>query len=381
MREEEKEEEEDMVMEEEEDEEEVRPTRSRGQRNGNNKRSGASKRRSSVVEEVEDMGIEEEKEDQDEGDGEMMFSSQVPELSQEIAPVRAGDRNNLYKMGQDAREKAIGDLLQLVLFKGLAREPIDRPKVIKEAGISDARISSAAFTEVNQRLEQLFDFKLSAVPAFMQEFKDFPTKYKDRYFLLNIADDADGSHSRALHGASPQGIVEKGLLMIVLAFIFCKGEPRSDGSRWLVDTELYALLHKVDDNLHPEPPNRNAHKKRGIRGSATSSSTPDVDALLDKFVHMDYLWVVKDNEQLLSLATNASAAGGGGGGSSSQAAATAPDESSLFYSMGPRAALEIGRRQVIHFCADILDQEPDPSMFEGIEDENEEEAMEESQEQ
>ena len=46
------------------------------------------------------------------------------------------------------------------------------------------------------------------------------------------------------------------------------------------------------------------------------------------------------------------------------------------YSLGPRAAHEIGRRQIIHFCAEILDEEPDPTMLaeldDGVDDEEEE---------
>lgn len=216
-------------------EEEPPPSRTRRQRKSSITHERSGKRRSIVDEEDDEARKEGDEADEDEEDAsggttgagvEIMFSSQVPEICQEIAPVRAGDRNNLNRLGEEAREKAIGDLLQLVLMKGLAREPIDRQKVIKEAGISDARISSAAFAEVNHRLQLMFDFKLAPVPAFLQSIKDFPNKYKDRYYLLNIAQDADGSHSRALHSVSQQGILEKGLLMVVLGFIFCQGGDR-----------------------------------------------------------------------------------------------------------------------------------------------------------
>ncbi|KAL7567906.1 hypothetical protein ACA910_019622 [Epithemia clementina (nom. ined.)] len=325
-----------------------------------------------MVEESDEEGsrglaVDDEEADPEERGNDMMFSSQVPESSQEIAPVRAGDRNNLNRMDEETREKVIGDLLELVLFKGLAREPIDRQKAIKEAGISDARISSAVFTEVNNRLQNIFDFKLAAVPAFLLDIKDFPNKYKDRYYLLNTAEDPEGSHSRELHSASHQGILEKGLLMVVLAFIFCKGEPRSDGTRWLLETDLYSLLHSVDENIHSEPPVRNSRtlNNSSSRGVSGSSNCPDVDLLLHKFVQMDYLWAVKDNEQLLSLAT----ANGNNGTQATTVTAGGDDANTMFYSMGPRALLEIGRKQVIHFCAELLDEEPDPSMYEGIDDE------------
>ena len=42
-----------------------------------------------------------------------MFSSQIPELSQSILPVKANERSNLRRMNEEAREKAINDLTRL----------------------------------------------------------------------------------------------------------------------------------------------------------------------------------------------------------------------------------------------------------------------------
>jgi len=38
----------------------------------------------------------------------------------------------------------------------------------------------------------------------------------------------------------------------------------------------------------------------------------------------------------------------------------------MFYAMGPRAAMEIGRKQIVYFCAEILDEQPDPTMLSEI---------------
>ena len=368
---------------EEEDEEDASPPPTTRRRRSRSSSSRQGRRRQSAIEDEEDEGVtveelEEEDDDNNGGadsqDQEMMFSSQVPELSQEIAPVRAGDRNNLNRLGHDAREKSISDVLQLVLFKGLAREPIDRSKILTEAGLQGTRFSSAIFSEVKDRLDDIFGFKLVAMPAYLQDIKDCPKRYKDRYYLLNVALlDPEGTHSREMHAVSPQGVMEKGLLMIVLGLIFCQGEPRSDGTRWLAETDLYALLHKVDDNISGQPPDRTSGKSSSSGGTASAMSfatglaageSPNVDQLLQKFVHMDYLWLAKDNEQLVALFQ----ANHGG---------EAVDAHTWFYSMGPRAALEVGRKQVIHFCAEMMDEEPDPSMYEGIEDEAQEEPEDE----
>jgi hypothetical protein len=46
--------------------------------------------------------------------------------------------------------------------------------------------------------------------------------------------------------------------------------------------------------------------------------------------------------------------------------------------MGPRAAMEVGRKQVIYFCSNVLDEQPDPTMLAEV-DEDEEELMEEGE--
>ena len=111
----------------------------------------------------DDEGDEEE-EEEDDGPS-CMFHSQAPEMSQDIVEVKASERNNLMGLSESQREKAIGNLTRLVLFKALAGESIDRAKACKDAGISDARISSAAFDEVKIRLQNCFAFELKRTVA------------------------------------------------------------------------------------------------------------------------------------------------------------------------------------------------------------------------
>jgi hypothetical protein len=42
-------------------------------------------------------------------------------------------------------------------------------------------------------------------------------------------------------------------------------------------------------------------------------------------------------------------------------------ENTFQYAMGPRAAMEIGRKQIVYFCAEVLDEEPDETMIAEIE--------------
>ena len=61
---------------------------------------------------------------------------------------------------------------------------------------------------------------------------------------------------------------------------------------------------------------------------------------------------------------------------------SALEDGDVIYAMGPRAAMEVGRKQVIHFCADVLDVEADPTMLREVEediDENDEIHMEDAE--
>ena len=85
------------------------------------------------------------------------------------------------------------------------------------------------------------------------------------------------------------------------------------------------------------------------------SSTPNLDVMLENFTQWDYLIKEKATEENYH---------------------TSPvEEGDVLYSMGPRSALEVGRKQTITFCAEILGEEPDPSMMKEIEGDEEAEAM------
>lgn len=292
--------------------------------------------RRAVVEESEDEGEEEADSDDDrkmpatESGEAWKLSSQAPELSQDILKPRDAEVSKFLKLGEDRREKAISDVFRLVLFKSLSGESIDRLKIAKEAGINEDKITGAVFDEVNTRFDNLFGFKLKRAPVFMTRMKDFPAKCKERYYLVNDLEDPYGTNIKAIHKVHETASMEKGLLMVVLGFIFCNGTARSDGSRLLLDKELYRLLHLMDENLPDEPPGSTA---TAARSRNAVDGAPDVDAALDRAVKMDYLMKIKANEQLLTLNEQA-------------------EETSWFYAMGARAAIEIGRRRVVHFVSE-----------------------------
>jgi hypothetical protein len=290
-----------------------------------------------------------QEEEEDEVEHILTYTQQCePEKSQSFPVAKDSERQNLMeKMNQDQRQKIIVDTSRVVLFRALAGEPIDRLKCAKLAGFpTGSRITSAVWEQVQANLRNVFGFDLVKAPEYMV----LPKKYSDRYFCINgVEEKEDGSHSKAIHSVHNDASMEKGILMVILAFCFCKGSPRPGSPatmRWITDIDLYRLLHGLDENLPQDPPSVTERKVHTTSQSNTivDGTTPKVDVLMEKFVAMDYLLKDKMEDN------------------------TSETEDITVYAMGPRAALEVGRRQIIYFCSQILGEEPDPTMLQELDD-------------
>jgi hypothetical protein len=262
------------------------------------------------------------------------------------------------KLDTEAREKIVTSLSRIMLFKSLEREPIDRLKVLKDAGISSKdRIASAAFQEACDRLLKVFGFEVSRMPKYMEGWKGIPAKYKDRFFVSNqIKDSSQGTHSRYIHSGHEPSAVERGFILLVNGLIFCKGESRTHGPRKMLERDLYRLLHRIDDSIPGQPP---AHRTTSAKssklyrtGTSADNLTPNADTLLDQCVHWDYFVKEKATDDNFSSQNF--------------------EDGDVLISMGPRSAIEIGRSQIIHFCSSILGEEPDPSMLREVQEDVEE---------
>lgn len=303
----------------------------------------------------------------------MCFSQCAPEPSQALLDARASETRKLQDMNPDARQQLITSLSRYLLFKGLSGDPIDRSKLAKEAfppNLRDTKVTNAALREATARLRDVFGMDVRRAPPSVLESKHWPAKYKDRLYVVNqIADDEQGTHSKALHGCHVDSCVEKGLLMLILAFIYCKGEMK-EHVRWLDAKVLYRLLHSLDENVPAEPSHR---KQRGSAGAGAGGSvvvamermddpmssssgsgggvemTPNVDLALEKFVHLDYL-IKKKSDNV------------GGDG--------VDDDDAVSYAIGPRSLLVVGLKQIVCFCAQVMDQEPDPTMLQELSQHN-----------
>ena len=169
------------------------------------------------------------------------------------------------------------------------------------------------------------------------------------FVIHRVDDDETGNHSKAIYSVHDNGAVEKGFLMVVLAFVYCKGFLH-EGVRWITDADLYKLLHELDESLPSKPPSLTGKRSTGVAVGSNGGASPNPDVLLDKFVKLDYLLEAKSGNKTDSQRG---------------------EKDEMMYSMGPRAALEIGRKQIVYFCAEILDEEADPTMLAEIEEDQE----------
>jgi len=301
------------------------------------------------------------------------FSQQVPDEPTEEPAVDVRDREeNIFKqIAPVTQDKMVTLLARYILFQALSGGTLVKGKAVKEAWAGqdfalDGRVSNLVLKKACTRIKDVWGVEVRHVPEFMRNNKSLPNKYKDRLYIVNcVKDDERGSHSKKLHGVHMSQGIEKGLLMLVLAFVYCRGDMKNE-IRWITDIVLYDLLYKVDNNFPAEPPTE-AGRGKGSKKVETRrvdmddmgvALTPNVDELLEKFVQMDYLMKKKTEKD----------------GGQTQVVG---DVDGFSYAIGPRAILEIGRKQIIYFCAEILDEQPCETMLAEINNDDETEEDEE----
>ena len=92
-------------------------------------------------------------------------------------------------------------------------------------GTYKERVMNEALNEAEARLKNVFGFSVRRVPKKME--RDLPVRFKNRLYLNNdVAFDGDGMHSLNIHSVHHDSTIEKGVLMMILAFAFCKGSSQ-----------------------------------------------------------------------------------------------------------------------------------------------------------
>ena len=256
------------------------------------------------------------------------------------------------------------------------------------------KINNVIFKEASDKLRALYGWELVQPPDYMKD--SLPTRYAERFYAVNNpVGDEDGEQAGKLHDRFDSGV--NGLLITVLMIIYNKGELRNDTKnksnfKWLTEEvslctfrfslfpvsfssllllllllfpptsvpfrsaytkapllkslqSLLKTLNQIDDSI-PESLSSSKRGSAEIEGLGT-----DMQTLLTRFVEQDYL--IKDKVKVED------------------------DSSGVYYTLGPRAALEVGRKQLIFFAANLLGEQPDPTMLHELEGSSDEEAEDE----
>ena len=141
------------------------------------------------------------------------------------------------------------------------------------------------------------------------------------------------------------------MLTACLIIIYNKGQLHDKGNvKWLSEEVLYQKLNFVDPELPKEPP-------KGKSSQIPEGLTTDIASLLSQFVADDYLV-----SKTVKSATN-------------------DVTSTLCYAVGPRSALELGRRQLVHLAAQLIDELPDQAMLNELDNEEAGEPEEDEEEE
>jgi hypothetical protein len=274
---------------------------------------GSSTRKRSSVEVFEEEEEVEEMHPSNAGSTRMQFSQIEAEDSQAVPRTKDFEEVHFTQQLTEAvQEKAIRSLSRLILFKALAGECIERRKCLEEVNADDwahgnkRSLTTVAFARAVERVEETFGFKVAGIPPDIAGA--LPSRFKDRYYVINALEDPDGNQSKQLH--SYFGYRDRGLLMTVLSLAFCKGAMRQnvgeriEGIRWISDQALYRLLNYIDERISDQPPEPSSSKSNAANQRRTAF-TREIDAMMDRLVQMDYLLKEKGNpENVSSTPTN-----------------------------------------------------------------------------
>ncbi|NXI35637.1 NSE3 protein, partial [Galbula dea] len=204
---------------------------------------------------------------------------------------------NLTKYSPDQLNQKVTELVQYLLVKDQKKIPIKRADILKKVIREYRDVCSEIISRANKTLQEVFGLQLVEVD----------TKHHIYILINNLppaqVEEEEEEEEERKESNRDNGKAKLGLLMVILSFIFMKGNSAKDGALW-------EFLRR----LRVQPGER--HEVFG-----------DVKKLLtEEFVRQKYLEITPTPM-------------------------TDPPE--FTYQWGPRAAKETSKRDVLHFVAKV----------------------------
>lgn len=256
-------------------------------------------------------------------------------------PLRQQDQTAYENLGATEKKLLLSSLIRYIVLKGSRKEPITRLKlnsdVVNKLQISRRNVLNGALKDAKETLRQVFGYELLQLPE--RQFNK--AGMKDCMFLVSAL--RVPGLQRDLHSYG-KDVGYRGLIMIVLGLIFCAHDK-------IREKVLYEQLQGLEPQLQITAKGGSKDGEYSISGEV--QGVGEVSEAFEKMRKEQYLLREKEES----------------------------DEGHYFvYSMGPRAYVEIGRRQVLQFLAETMSQEVDQSLLKEIENDEARQAEKEAEE-
>lgn len=283
---------------------------------------------------------EEDASDGEQDDGPWAFTQTEPEAffsEESLMPQEDAKAKSKATTVLDADEHAglVAKMARYILMKGSATEAIVMSK-LKDDVLGDKYkamrgLSAQVLSEAAKQVHTVFGYKLARAPK--KHFRQ--AKFKDGFYLLN--DLPLGKHrSEVLAEASP---ALRGLLMVCLACVYSSNHGSS--SHKLAEPQLVQHLMRLDTN---------STKVARLRDFGHE----EYEGVVDTFVKQHYLIKEKDEDSGESVPVTV-------------------------LSLGPRALLEVGRRQIVFFTHEAVGTTVDAALLEELAEDEKGNATEEEE--
>eukprot|EP00904_Undaria_pinnatifida_P008704 jgi/Undpi1/4964/HiC_scaffold_19.g08316.m1 len=235
------------------------------------------------------------------------------------------------------RAHLVKSMMRFLIMKGLSHEPATKKEMMDNVLGSAYRgkgVLMYILKKANLLLEKSVGFRVKTVR------KDKPYYVKDVFYVINAL-----NHNRhAAEILKGRGQASRGLLTMMLCMIYCSPD------KIVTEDELFKKLH---DHLDPRIPTKaTLQVGRNATKTKTQAVVPDLGD-----IH-DLLAIFVSQHFLMKKKVSKPAADGG-------------SEDVVAYTMGARADIEVGNKQLVILMAETMGKSVDPSALVGMEDDDE----------
>eukprot|EP01084_Bolivina_argentea_P194662 334031_1 len=293
----------------------------------------AASRRPQNESHIEDSDKERSEGDQEGSQLEFLYTQEEPEKWDKSSSIGLNATQKESHLGKEADEAIVENLVKdcarYILLVGSKEKPIKKSALIKELMSKYPRLAPYVMSEAGKRLQKTLGLRVKGTPAYRKhDPKTWQKKGKGQWYLINdLCTQRDHlSHLSTIYGTTSSSYVAaRGFLMVVLSLVHAQNDKR------IQENKLFQYFKQLDERFDQ------VSDQLYIEGLGPPQE------LISEFEKKHYLTkeVINNRSQ----------------------------EPSVEYTWGPRAYVEIGRRQVIKFMHESANK-PIGDAFDRLSDED-----------